>query len=171
MPHIVAARLKREARHVAAITEARRQMEFLLAVAQPDVDLDQSADRYLEQMIWRAELRWHPAMITRQPVTGMADLLDAKATHRGLIVNFMHHGQYDGAFASLRHAGAGPVRAVAHAGMFLREAPADVRQHLRVVEMAGPSINVAVGFSVAWFVPLNPATRLRWPVTCRGRLQ
>lgn len=144
---IVAARMKRALNDPKTLAEADDEMSFLVPEAFAAGALRPLATQYLNQMLWRAELRWQPRSITHQPVQGIHHLHDAQAAGRGVILSFMHHAQYDGAFASLRRAGAEPICTAAHPGMFGKGVKPYLRQHLKVVALGGRVIDVAVGFS------------------------
>lgn len=98
---LVKVRLRRALSDPHELEVARDQMTFLLEHGDPSADIEAAAPRYVERMTWRAELRYHPELITHQPVTGIEHVLATSGPTGGLIINFMHHGQFDGAFGSL----------------------------------------------------------------------
>ena len=80
-----------DARNAQTLGQARRSMELLLGAARPEVDLDPVARRYLRQMRWMHEARWHPDAMPPLRVEGR-DRLDAVAG--GVLVSFVHHGPF-----------------------------------------------------------------------------
>lgn len=139
-------RVRRMQRDPVSMAIARRQMEFLVGVTQPGVDLDQLARRHIERMIWRGELRWRPKWITSQPVTGIEYLTQRREGHGGLVLAFMHHGHFDGSFASLVKAGAPSLTTVAHPLLFDPDAPDHLRQHMAVVRWGSSPVDVSMGY-------------------------
>lgn len=111
--------------------DARAQMAFLVEHTRPDLDLDTVARAYVRRQAWRGELRWHPETITHQRVVGLHHLVDARDLGRGVVLNFMHHGIYEGALASLGHLGV-PSCMVVYPYMLSDSAPRWLKQHIRV---------------------------------------
>jgi KDO2-lipid IV(A) lauroyltransferase len=119
-------------------------MGFLLERCRPEADLDEVAREYVAYQARRGELRWHPRLITALRVAGVDHLRDALGEGRGAVVNFIHHGYYDGAFPSIARRGV-PLTMVAHGYMLEPDAPAWLRQHVAVAETGG---NVAVSAGI-----------------------
>lgn len=140
-------RLKRQLAQPEMLAVAMRQMAFLLERTRPEADLEDVARRYLERMVWRAELRWHPEMIVNQPVSGLSNLTQITDRGNGVIVNFMHHGQFDGVFGSLVNAGAPELHLACHPAMFREDCPDFLRQHLAVVRRGGQPFDVSGKFT------------------------
>lgn len=134
-PTAVALRLRARRRDPAVLLEAREQMGHLLAAVRPDA-VEAAAAAYVERQIWRSELRYQPRRIAQQPVEGLGHLETARRAGRGVVVNFLHHGHYEGACASLAHAGA-PMRVVVDPLMLSHDSPAWLRQHVSIVRDAG----------------------------------
>ena len=122
--------------------DARRQMRFLLEHGRTDADVEAAARGYARWMIWRAEARWHPETVTQQRVEGLEHLIGARDLGRGVVLNFMHHGAYDGAFASLARLGA-PSHMLVHPYMVRPDAPRWLKQHMRVASSAGGFVTSA----------------------------
>ena len=59
--------------------DARKEMWFLLEHVEPLPDIDGVARRYVEQMIWRSELRWHPHLVVNVRWMGLEHLAAAQA--------------------------------------------------------------------------------------------
>ena len=116
--------------------DARAQMSFLLEKTRPEADLDAAARDYVKQQIWRGELRWHPELITRLRVEGIEHLLAARDRGRGVMLNFVHHGTYEGGFASLARLGA-PAHMIVYPYMVRDDAPRWLKQHMRVACTGG----------------------------------
>jgi lauroyl/myristoyl acyltransferase len=116
--------------------DARRHMQFLLERTRPEADREAAARGYVRHMIWRGEMRWHPKVITRQRIVGIEHLIAARERGHGVILNFMHHGAYDGAFPSLARLGV-PCHMLVHSYMTRADAPRWLQQHLRVSSSDG----------------------------------
>ncbi len=145
LPFLVAVRFRLAWLRAPVRADARRQMAFLLARSRPGADLEAAARAYVRQMTWRGELRWHPHLITEQRVEGFAHLQAAHDLGRGVVVNFMHHGSYDGLFPSLARLG---IRSyiLAFDHLFSDDTPGWLKQHVRVASIGGNTpISVAVG--------------------------
>jgi lauroyl/myristoyl acyltransferase len=120
-------------------------MRFLLEHARPDADLDAAARAYVRYQARRGELRWHPELITSLRVEGMDNLVAARARGRGVVLNFVHHGYYDGAFPSIARLGV-PTHMVVYPYMLESDAPTWLRQHVKVAQMnGGNAVSAAVG--------------------------
>lgn len=131
VPLIVRARTRRGLADAAMMDDARAQMRFLLEHTQPDADLEAHAREYVELWMRRAELRWRHRMVCSQPVDGLEHLLAARDLGRGVLVNFMHHAQYEGAFPSIARLGV-PSEIILHPNMLKPDAPEHMRQRVRV---------------------------------------
>lgn len=145
LPALVAARTRSEWQRESVREDARAQMRFLLEHSRPDADIDAVARAYVRYQARRGELRWHPELITSLRVQGMHRLREARSLGRGVILNFMHHGYYDGAFASIARLGV-PGHLVAYPYMLEPDAPAWLRQHVKVATThGGTPVSAAVG--------------------------
>lgn len=144
---VVRRRVRRLQADPTARAVARRQMEFLLGVARPDADLDAVALRHLEQVVWRRELRWRPGVVTRQRVTGIEHLTRVRGEHGGLVLCFLHHGRFEGAFPALKAAGAPPMTTVGHPLMFDPAIPEHLQANLRLGKMGSTPVPVTLGFT------------------------
>jgi lauroyl/myristoyl acyltransferase len=142
---LVRRRIRRAHADPDAMAVARRQMEFVVGAALPDADLDDLAGRYLEQMVWRRELRWHPRAVTRQQVTGIENLTRVRGEHGGLILCFLHHGRFDGLFASLKAAGAPPLTTVV-APILVDPDDAYLKAHRRLIDLGSTAAPSTAGF-------------------------
>jgi lauroyl/myristoyl acyltransferase len=120
-------------------------MRFLLEVARPAADIETAARAYVKRMIWRGELRWHPALLTRQRVLGVDQLVAARRLGRGVVLNFMHHGAYEGLPPSLARMGV-PSHILVFDHLFSDAAPGWLKQHVRVATTGGGTlVSVTVG--------------------------
>ena len=125
--------------------EARAQMAFLLERTRPGADLDAVAREYLRYQIRRGELRWHPDLVTRLRVAGIEHLVAARAAGRGVVLNFTHHGFYDGAFPSIARHGV-RCHMVCYDYMLRDDAPAWIRQHVALACLeGGVAVSAEVG--------------------------
>jgi len=136
LPLVVALRFQLAWSKGSVRAEAREQMHFLIEHTRPDADVEKLARAYVKGQIWRGELRWHPELITRMRVVGMEHLVSAREQGRGVMLNFMHHGTYEGAFASLSRLGA-PPHMVVYPYMVRDDAPRWLKQHMRVACTGG----------------------------------
>jgi lauroyl/myristoyl acyltransferase len=120
-------------------------MRFLLEHTRPDADVEAVARAYVRYQARRGELRWHPELLTSLRVDGIGYLLGARSSGRGVLLNFMHHGYYDGAFPSVARLGA-PVHMVVYPYMLEPDAPVWLQQHVRVgTANGGTAVSNAVG--------------------------
>ncbi len=125
--------------------DARAQMGYVLEHTAPEADLERSARAYLRRQIWRGELRWHPELISSQRVLGIEHLVEARERGRGVLLNFMHHGTYDGAFPSVARCGV-TCHMVVHDYMLREDTPSWLRQHVRVASGGGNTpVSAAIG--------------------------
>jgi lauroyl/myristoyl acyltransferase len=136
LPLVVAVRFRAAWWRPSVRAEAREQMRFLLERARPGADLDAAARAYVKAQIWRGELRWHPELITRMRVEGLEHLEAARSGGRGVMLNFVHHGTYEGAFASLSRLGA-PPHMLVYPYMVRDDAPRWLKQHMKVACLGG----------------------------------
>jgi len=139
IPALVAARTRLAWRRPAVREDALAQMGFVLEKTSPDADIEAVARAYVRYQARRGELRWHPELLTSLPVEGIDHLLAARAEGRGVVLNFMHHGYYDGAFPSIARLGA-PAHLVVYPYMLEDDAPLWLQQHVRVGSMNGGTV-------------------------------
>ena len=145
VPLLVATRARVAWSRAAVREEARAQMAFLLERARPDADLDAVARDYVRYQARRGELRWHPELITSLRVEGIEHLRAAHDRGRGVILNFVHHGYYDGGFPSIARHGFRP-HMVVYPYMLEPDAPLWLRQHVAVAcTGGGRPVSNAVG--------------------------
>jgi lauroyl/myristoyl acyltransferase len=135
LPAVVEARLRAAWARPSVREDARAQMRFLLELTRPEADLESVARAYVRYQIRRGELRWHPDLVTRLRVVGGEHLVRAREPGVGVVLSFMHHGYYDGAFPSLS---LGPrLHMVCYSYMLRDDAPAWLRQHVRLATTGG----------------------------------
>ena len=145
IPAVVAARSRLAWRRPAVREDARAQMAFLLEHTELDPDLDEVARAYVRYQARRGELRWHPELLTSLRVEGMDNLEAARSRGRGVVLNFVHHGYYDGAFPSIARLGV-PAQLVVYPYMLEDDAPLWLRQHVKVGTMnGGTAVSAAIG--------------------------
>lgn len=119
-------------------------MRFLLEHTERADEVPELARRYSEQSMLRTWMRWHPRLITRQRVEGVEWLTTKRDESRPAILSFMHHHRYDGMFGSLKRAGA-DVHCLVLADAMADDAPAQIKQHVRVVAKGGPILPTTGG--------------------------
>ncbi len=145
LPLLVAVRTHLAWSRPSVRADARTQMRFLLEHARPDADLERAARAYVRYQVRRAELRWHPRLITRMRVEGIEHLTRARDRGRGVLLNFMHHGHYDGAFPSFARHGV-RCQMVVYPYMLEPDAPLWVQQHVALACIGGGRpVSAAVG--------------------------
>ncbi|MDP2772914.1 MAG: hypothetical protein Q8O61_05105 [Nocardioides sp.] len=170
---VVRRRVRRLQAHDVSLGVARRQMEFLLEHTRPDADLDEVARRHLEQVVWRRELRWRPRVITRQRVHGIEHLTEGRSERDGLVLCFLHHGQFEGAFPAVKLAGGPPITTVGHPLMFDPAIPDYLAANLRLGRMGSTPVPSTLGYAglrdlvreghtLGIAVDLPGRTRVRW---------
>jgi lauroyl/myristoyl acyltransferase len=116
--------------------EAREQMRFLLERTRPAADVDAAARAYVRRQILRGELRWHPETLTDMRIVGLEHLLAARDLGRGVMLNFMHHGSYEGAFGSLGKRGV-RLQMMVYPYMVRDDAPRWLKQHMSIACTGG----------------------------------
>lgn len=136
LPALVAARTRVAWRIPKVREDARAQMRFVLGAARPDADVEGAARRYVERQCWRGELRWHPDLITDQPVEGLEHLVAARDLGRGVVLSFMHHGHFEGAVATLGRRGV-RVHVLGFPQLLEAGAPGWMQQHAAVAQSQG----------------------------------
>jgi lauroyl/myristoyl acyltransferase len=145
MPRMVRARTRRALADPAAVAEARRQMDFVVGADRPDADLDALVEKYVAMQKWRAEARWHPELLFAQDVEDVDLLLDAnQGGRRGVLVNFCHHGLWEGFFGALARAGA-DVAPIVVPAMLADSGPAWLMQQARIAFMHTPPLSSDLG--------------------------
>ncbi|WP_036570193.1 hypothetical protein [Nocardioides sp. URHA0032] len=145
LPALVAARARAAWLRPVAREDAVAQMRFLLEHTRPGADLDAIARAYVRYQARRGELRWHPELLTSLRVDGIGFLLGARSAGRGVLLNFVHHGYYDGGFPSIARRGA-PAHMVVYPYMLEPDAPLWLQQHIRIgTANGGTAVSAAVG--------------------------
>ena len=145
VPALAAARSRLAWSRSAVRADAVAQMRFLLEHTRPEADVEAVARAYVRYQARRGELRWHPELLTSLRVDGMGYLLGARSSGRGVLLNFIHHGYYDGAFPSIARLGA-PAHMVVYPYMLEPDAPLWLQQHVRIgTANGGTAVSNAVG--------------------------
>ena len=145
LPALVAARARLAWSRAAVRADAVAQMRFLLEHTRPDADVEAVARAYVRYQARRGELRWHPELLTSLRVDGIGYLLGARSSGRGVLLNFVHHGYYDGGFPSIARLGA-PAHMVVYPYMLEPDAPLWLQQHVRIgTANGGAAVSAAVG--------------------------
>jgi lauroyl/myristoyl acyltransferase len=145
LPLVVGVRFRLAWSRAAVREDARAQMRFLLEHTRQDADINAVARDYVRYQVRRGELRWHPEMITSLRVDGIEHLLAARDEGRGVLLNFVHHGYYDGAFPSIARYGV-RCRMVVYPYMLEPDAPLWIKQHVALACTGGGTpVSAAVG--------------------------
>ncbi|MET3960905.1 lauroyl/myristoyl acyltransferase [Marmoricola sp. OAE513] len=128
-------------------------MHFLLEYTDRVHEVPQIAREYAEFDVLRNYRRWHPKHLSRQPVEDVEKFLEARSRGRGVIISFVHHGQYNGVVSSMARVAddlAGVpkserpgfiVNGVVSPEAFDKKAPLALRQHFKVCAY-GPNIKL-----------------------------
>lgn len=111
------------------------EMRFVLENTGRAAEIEDVARAYVEFATLRNYRRWHPGHLTRQPVEGIEHLTEKRDRDRGVVLSFLHHGQYDGLFGSLARHGV-EIHAVCAPEAFDPHCPVQLRQHFKVVGIA-----------------------------------
>lgn len=140
------------------VARQEEHMRHLLEFTDRAPEIPEIARKYAEKMMLRTWLRWHPGVLTRQPVRDVKWLTTESDPSRPAILSFMHHNQYDGMFGSLKRHGA-KLWGLGGEDALGAEAPAQVRQHFRVVER-GCTVIPTTGGTSAILEALKPGVTL-----------
>lgn len=121
-------------------------MKFLLEFTDRAEEIPALAREYAEFDVLRNYRRWRPRPLYRQPVLGTEWLTTNRDPERGVVMSFMHHGQYDGLVASLDRAGIN-VHGLVAPEAWDPNAPIQIRQHYKLCGSvpASPLVNAADG--------------------------
>jgi lauroyl/myristoyl acyltransferase len=145
LPALIALRARLAWARSAVRADATAQMRFLLEHTRPEADVKAIARAYVRYQAQRGELRWHPELLTSMRVDGIGYLLGARSSGRGVLLNFVHHGYYDGGFPSIARLGA-PAQMVVYPYMLEPDAPLWLQQHIRIgTANGGTAVSSAVG--------------------------
>jgi lauroyl/myristoyl acyltransferase len=119
-------------------SQALLHMRFLLGNRFPSEAVHCAARSYLFEEYKRRELRWRPTLTTKQTIENLETLRLAASAGRGVILSFLHHGQYEGIFPSLGRYGF-QLHLPVHPMMVRQEPapPAHFAQHLAVTTSLG----------------------------------
>lgn len=80
-------------------------MRHLLEFTDREPEIAVLARRFAEETMLKNHLRWHPRLVTREPVRGLEWLTTKRDPNRSVVLSFMHHYRYEGAFKSLKDKG------------------------------------------------------------------
>ncbi len=112
-------------------------MALLLEESVPGADVEAAARRYVRRQAFRGELRWHQSLISNPRIEGVEHLRSAYAEGRGVLLNYLHHGHWEGTFAGLSQTIA-PVYCLAFPKLVDDSLiPAWLQQHARICTDAG----------------------------------
>lgn len=125
---------------------AEANMEYLLGNSERAAEIPQIAREYAEFDALRNYRRWRPRQLLRQRVEGVEWLTTKRDHSRGIVLSFVHHGQYDGLVASLARVGV-PVRGVVAPEAFDKKTPLQLRRHYQLCGMVpeSPLLSTDVG--------------------------
>ncbi len=138
IPLLVDARTRVALRRGNLWERATAEMRFVLGDGAPTEAVEAAARRYIRHWYLRAEIRWHPRLETHQRVHGIEGLKDARSLKRGVIVNFMHHGHFEGGFASIARAGV--PQAVLVSPTYFEPATEDSRRQVLILAIRAGNV-------------------------------
>jgi lauroyl/myristoyl acyltransferase len=130
------------------------QMRYLLEHTERAAEIPALARGSAEYALLRTYLRWHPKHVLRQPVDGVEWLTTRRDRSRSIIVSFIHHGLYEGLFASLGRAGA-PCAILVSPLVLGPDTPTGLKQHIRLLGY-GNRVIPATGGTDALQAELKP---------------
>lgn len=118
--------------HPDVLVDAHAQMRYLVG-RHPGLDADALAKPYLFELKRREEMKWRPWIVTRMQLHASERIRRMRTQGTGVILHFLHHGQYDGLPASISRYGFQLTAPVA--SFFLSERRNDydgrvIRRHL-----------------------------------------
>ena len=153
-------------RNEAVRADARKQMTFLLEHTNPS-DIEDASKRYVYRQALRGELRWHPDVTTDLRFEGLENLEKAVAHGKGVVFNWMHHGQVEATAKPMAEAGF-HMRQVGAEKLF-GPLPAWLRQHLKIAAMGGSVMVSAARGSEGLLEELRAGHTLSIAVDVPGR--
>lgn len=112
------------------------QMTFLTETTRTPTEIADVARRHRRFHAWHAEVRWHPALVSDVEIRRIDILRRFKLDGAPCILNFLHHGPFDGAFAALGHEGI-DIDVVITPRAFEADSPDFLKQIQSVIEGGG----------------------------------
>jgi lauroyl/myristoyl acyltransferase len=120
------------------------QMRHVLEFTDRAPEIPVLARRFAEESMLKTHLRWHPRLITREPVRGVEWLTTKRDPNRSIVLNFMHHYRYEGMFQALKREGV-DLDIIAHAELMGRATPNPLKHHMNLVAGGGRMIPAGNG--------------------------
>lgn len=127
------------------------------------------ARRFAEETMLKTHLRWHPRLITREPVRGIEHLTTLRDPSRSIVLSFMHHYRYEGMFKSLKDKGV-DIDILATPLFGDQSTSAPFRHHLSIVASGGRMIR-AVGGTEKFVEMVKPGMILAIASDLPGRTE
>lgn len=81
------------------------QMRHLLEFTDRADEVPELAHRFAEETMLKTHLRWHPRLVTSEPVRGAEWLTTKRDPNRSVVLSFMHHYRYEGMFNAVKQCG------------------------------------------------------------------
>jgi len=106
--------------------QAESHLRFLLGKSARASDVESLVRPYLVRFFTFNETLYRPWLIRRQPVAGIEHLRSAVSEGRGVILHYLHHGQYVGMACAVSRLGF-PMYAPAHPPLLASKNPDDVQ--------------------------------------------
>jgi lauroyl/myristoyl acyltransferase len=120
------------------------QMRHVLEFTDRAPEIPVLARRFAEESMLKTHLRWHPRLVTNEPVRGIEWLTTKRDLNRPVILNFMHHYRYEGMFKALKRQGV-DLTIVAHAELMGKGTPNPLKHHMKLVASGGRMVPAGGG--------------------------
>lgn len=105
VPLLASVRARRGKKKASMRDMARKEVTFLLGDDLAPAELERLIDGYIEQWYLRAELRWRLDTLMDLELKGLDKLKAARDSGRGVVLNFIHHAQFEGVIGALAKQG------------------------------------------------------------------
>ncbi|RNL61231.1 hypothetical protein EFK50_17850 [Nocardioides marmoriginsengisoli] len=112
------------------------QMRHLLEFTDRAPEIPVLARQFAIETMLKTHLRWHPRLVTSEPVRGIEWLTTQRDPSRSVVLNFMHHYRYEGMFKALKRRGV-ELDIIAHAELMGKDTPNPLKHHMRLVASGG----------------------------------
>lgn len=120
------------------------QMRHLLEFTDRAPEIPVLARAYAEEALLKTHLRWHPRLVTSEPVRDVEWLTTKRDPNRSIVLSFMHHYRYEGMFKALKKRGV-DIDILATPLWSDQTQSAPFRHHLKIVASGGRMIRAVGG--------------------------
>jgi lauroyl/myristoyl acyltransferase len=115
------------------------QMRHLLEFTERADEVPVLARTYAEEALLKGYLRWHPKLVTSEPVRDVEWLTTKRDPNRSIVLSFMHHYRYEGMFNALKQRGV-DIDILATPLYVDKNTPTWFKHHLGIVASGGRMI-------------------------------